>query len=129
MVCLSYAYASDSFPIRVPPYERPPTPTPVSTNVRHARQNRRDRTTDDATTAAEEPSTDAQPSETGQEASTDRTGGGRTAAASAGADTSSGAASDPWTRRCQRQFDPGNRDRLTNLVDAENLVVISPGAE
>lgn len=129
MVCLSYAYASDSFPIRVPPYERPPTPKPVSTNVRHARQNRQDRTTDDATTAAEEPSTDAQPSETGQDASTGRTGGGRTDAASAGTDTPSAAASDSWTRRCPRQFDPGNRDRLANLVDEENLVVISPGAE
>ncbi|QCC46784.1 hypothetical protein [Halobellus limi] len=80
----------------------------MSTNVRHARQNRRDRTTDDAGTATEGSSTDARPPGTGSD---------------------SAATSDSWSRRCQRQFDPGNRDRLANLVDEENLVVISPGGE
>ena len=101
----------------------------MSTNVRHARQNRRDRTTDDATTATEDDGTDGGPPKTGQNASTARSAGEYSGAASAGTDTHSAAASDSWTRRCQRQFDPGNRDRLSNLVDEENLVVVSPGAE
>ncbi|MFD1598160.1 hypothetical protein [Halobellus rarus] len=101
----------------------------MSTNVRHARQHRRDRTTDDATTATEDDGTDARPPETGQDASTARSTGECSGAASVETDTHSVAASDSWTRRCQRQFDPGNRDRLSNLVDEENLVVVSPRAE
>ncbi|MFB6250185.1 MAG: hypothetical protein ABEI27_00615 [Halobellus sp.] len=42
-------------------------------------------------------------------------------------DPSSAAATDAWTRRCQRQFDASATDRLTNLADEANLVSISPG--
>mgnify|MGYP000654592880 CR=1 FL=1 len=101
----------------------------MSTNVRYARQYRRDRTTSDATTATEESSTDARSAETGRNPSTARSTGENVLGTSSGTGSHSVAASDSWTRRCQRQFDPGNRDRLANLVDEENLVVVSPGAE
>ena len=101
----------------------------MSTNVRHARQNRRDRTTDEARTATEESPTDARPPETGGIASTDRSTDESADATVSETGSDSAATSDPWSRRCQRQFDPGNRDRLANLVDEENLVVVSPGAE
>ncbi|ERG95063.1 hypothetical protein [Haloquadratum walsbyi] len=32
----------------------------------------------------------------------------------------------PWTQRCQRQFDTQSTNRLNNLVDKSNLVMISP---
>jgi hypothetical protein len=32
----------------------------------------------------------------------------------------------PWTQRCQQQFDRHSTDRLNNLVDKSNLVIVSP---
>ncbi|RLM57015.1 hypothetical protein DVK02_04235 [Halobellus sp. Atlit-31R] len=99
----------------------------MSTNVRHARANRTERQTDDAATDDTSPA---------RAAKQRPTAGGATTAekrslveSDAGTGTRLRPADGPWVRRCQRQFDPHAEERLANLVDEANLVVIDPGAE
>ncbi|WP_435183340.1 hypothetical protein [Halobellus sp. EA9] len=102
----------------------------MSTNVEHARPNRTDRPTEDdtetrpsAASTADAPSTTPEPSTT---TSPEAPASGA-APEPRSADPDSG--TDSWTQRCQRQFEPRATDRLANLVDESNLVVISPGDE
>ncbi|WP_049984989.1 hypothetical protein [Halobellus rufus] len=79
----------------------------MSTNVRHARPTRTDPQTDDG------------PDESGSRQTTESTPERPDRRETA----------DAWIDCCQRQFDPAASDRLRNLVDEANLVVISPGSE
>ncbi|MFB6089476.1 MAG: hypothetical protein ABEJ97_00325 [Halobellus sp.] len=97
----------------------------MSTNVEHARPNRTDTPTrtgadaDPTTTAGDGASTTPDPSTTGREPLPD----------SSPETPSPHIEPDDWTQRCQRQFDSRATDRLANLVDESNLVVVSPGDE
>ncbi|MFA1612357.1 hypothetical protein [Halobellus rubicundus] len=101
----------------------------MSTNVEHARPNRTDRPTEDDTETRPSAASTADAPSTTPEPSTTTSPGAASGAAPEprSADLDSG--TDSWTQRCQRQFEPRATDRLANLVDESNLVVISPGDE
>ena len=79
----------------------------MSTNVGHAHPRRTDTQTDDSPDGS----------------------GTQKPAESAPERPSRPESADAWVGRCQRQFDPAASERLRNLVDEDNLVVISPGMD
>jgi len=125
-VCLSYAYATDFPSTRVPPYDRLPTPKPVSTNAQYAHAKRTDRQTDYSTTT-EDTGTARSPDESTPMAARQRTALDDRPTAHSTGERSVDGSDGAWVRSCQRQFDPHATDRLANLVDEANLVVISAG--